>query len=58
MAAASPSIASPVSRCESSQSATAEMLEIASPMPERTKRTGASRMMSRSITTAIGFGTP
>ncbi|ARX87825.1 hypothetical protein SMD44_07307 [Streptomyces alboflavus] len=36
----------------------AEMLESASPMPERTKRTGASRMTSRSMTTAIGFGTP
>ncbi len=58
MAAARPSICSPVTRWDSSQSATAEMLEITSPTPERMKRIGASRMTSRSMTIAIGFGTP
>ncbi|CAM5467117.1 hypothetical protein SANTM175S_00623 [Streptomyces antimycoticus] len=58
IAAARPSICSPVSRWDSSQSATAEILDRASPIPERTKRTGASRITSRSMTTAIGLGTP
>lgn len=58
IAAARPSIFSPLTRWASSQSATAETLETASPMPARTKRTGASRMTSRSMTTPIGLGTP
>lgn len=58
MAAASPSICSSLTWCESSQSAIEEMLEIASPMPERTKRSGASRITERSMTMAIGIGTP
>ncbi len=58
IAAASPSIRSPLTRLASSQSAIAETLETASPMPARTKRAGAARTTSRSMTTAIGFGTP
>lgn len=58
IAAARPSTGSPVTWWESSQSAMAEMFEMASPMPERTKRTGASLITSRSMTRAIGVGTP
>ncbi|CAM5706826.1 hypothetical protein SCANM63S_00124 [Streptomyces canarius] len=58
MAAARPSIFSPLTRLASSQSATAEMLDRASPMPERTNRIGASRITSRSMRRAMGVGTP
>src|ERR1022692_3259116 len=58
MATASPSIRSPVSAADSSQSATADRLLTTSPTPAQDSCPGALRTRSRSTTTATGETTP